>query len=41
MHTPDFGVAKYILTELKGEIDRNSIVGYFKTPYSTTDKPSR
>ena len=45
IYAPNIGAPRYIqqiLTDIKGEIDRNTIiVGDFKTPHTSMDKSSR
>ena len=44
MYTPNIGAPQYIrqiLTDIKGEIDSNTIVGDFNTPLIAMDRSSK
>ena len=44
IYAPNIATPKYIkqiLTDIKGEIDRNTIIGDFKTPLMSMDRSSR
>ena len=42
MYAPSIGASQYIITEIKGEIDSNTIIlGDFNTPLTPTDRSSK
>ena len=44
IYAPNIGTSQYIrqtLTDIKGEIDSNTIIGDFNTPLTPMDRPSK
>ena len=44
IYSPNIGAPKYIkliLINIRGEIDSNTIVGYFNTPFTSMDRSTR